>query len=390
MKYLLLISYFLLLSLFAIFSYVLANTNLFMLNADWFVATQNWLWQRLLPLQLERSIIYGGLILALFANYLLIIKNWAKSPIKNSKSFYLYLLILATPLILAYNSLSYDVFNYMFNAKMVIEYQADPHVKVALNFADDPWLRFMNNTHTPAPYGYTWTILSLLPYLLGFGKFLSIWLSFKLFALASLLLTVWILSKMQSKINLRSLAIFAFNPLVLIEVLVNAHNDLWMMSLALIAMYLWQHPVKKGSYLLSSLLMSISVMIKFASLVIWPFFLRFSHKILQNYYYEAMSLVMFLPLFTERSKQFLPWYLLWSLTFVPLLHNKMLRNFLLVMSFAAMLRYLPWMYYLPWMSYHLDSSNLETYQLYTTWIPAVIYLLSIVIFRIYKLTHAKK
>lgn len=390
MKYLLLVSYFLLLSLFAIFSYVLTNTNLFMLRAEWFVTAQTWLWQHILPLQIERSAIYLALLLALFGNYLLIIKNWTKLPIKNSKSFYLYLIMLAAPLILAYNSLSYDVFNYMFNAKMVIEYQADPHVRVALDFSDDPWLRFMNNTHTPAPYGYTWTILSLLPYLLGLGKFLTIWLSFKLFALTSLLLTVWILSKMQSKINLRSLAIFAFNPLVLIEVLVNAHNDLWMMSLALIAMYLWQHPVKKGSYLLSTLLMSVSVMIKFATLVIWPFFLRFGHKILKNYYYEAMSLAVFLPLLTERSKQFLPWYLLWSLTFVPLLQKRMWRNFLLVMSFAAMLRYLPWMYYLPWMSYHLDSSNLENYQLYITWAPAVVFALFVVADSIYRQIHVKK
>src|SRR3990172_6981226 len=63
--------------------------------------------------------------------------------------------------------LSSDIYNYIFNAKMVWVYGANPHRQVALNFPDDQWLRFMHNTHTPAPYGYGWTMLSLVPSVIG-------------------------------------------------------------------------------------------------------------------------------------------------------------------------------------------------------------------------------
>jgi hypothetical protein len=39
-----------------------------------------------------------------------------------------------------------------------------------------------------------------------------------------------------------------------------------------------------------------------------------------------MSLALFLPLLTERSRYFLPWYLIWSLVFIPLLKSNFLKT----------------------------------------------------------------
>jgi hypothetical protein len=265
---------------------------------------------------------------------------------------------------------------------MVVEFGANPHLKTALDFPDEPMLRFMNNVHSVAPYGYGWTALSLLPYLAGFGKFLTTFVVFKLFSFSSLLLSLLILEKFFSKVNYRQLALFFFNPLLLIEVLSSAHNDLWMLAPALLAVYL-AGSLKKGTLVklfLIVILMGISISIKFATVVLLPFLLYLILKERLGSWskiaiFDLMSLSLFLPLLIERSKHFLPWYLLWSLNFIPLVKNKLWRNLLLVFSISSLLRYLPWLYYLPWMSFHLDTSKVLFWQKSITWIIPAFYLL---------------
>ena len=389
MKNILLISYFLLFVIFSVFSFVLTDPNLFLLKSDLFVSFQTYLWKNILPMQNFRTIFYGSLIIVIFINYLLILKNWSKLNLNSKKNFWRFIIIISLPLIFSYNALSYDLFNYIFNAKMVIEFGANPHIQTAINFPDEPMLRFMNNVHTPAPYGYGWTVLSLLPYLVGLGKFLSTFLIFKLFAFMSLLLTLFITEKFFKKINYFKLALLYLNPLFLIEILSSSHNDLWMLAPALLAIYLATNLNSKKLFKIFFIiiLMVVSVSIKYATIVLLPFliYLIFKDKLEKliklPYIFDLMSLALFLPLLTERSRYFLPWYLIWSLIFVPLIKNKFLRNLLIVFSFSSLLRYLPWFYYLPWMSFHLDSSSLFPLQKLITWtIPGFYLLLSGVVF----------
>ncbi|AKM81421.1 MAG: hypothetical protein UT13_C0001G0459 [Candidatus Pacebacteria bacterium GW2011_GWF2_38_9] len=382
MKSFLLKSYFFLFVVFAIFSFVLTDPNLTLLNLNFFVSLQTYLWQHVLPLQNFRTIFYGVLITLIFINYLLILKNWHGLKLDVRQNFWKFLIIVSLPLIFSYNALSHDLFNYIFNAKMIIEYGANPHVQTAINFPNDPMLRFMNNIHTPAPYGYGWTTLSLLPYLAGLGKFLSTFIVFKLFAFLSLILALLISEKFFKKANYFKLALFFLNPLLLIEILSSAHNDLWMLAPALLAVYLATNLQKKKIFkiILIAVLLTVSISIKFATIVLLPLIIYLALKnrlgrLGKFPTYDLMALAMFAPLLTERSKQFLPWYLLWSLIFLPLIKNKFLRNLLIVFSFSSLLRYLPWMYYLPWMSFHLDSSSLESLQKAITWLIPSFYLL---------------
>lgn len=388
MKSYLLKSYFILYLVFAIFSFVLTDPNLILLKADWFLNFQTFLWRNILPLQNLRTVFFFVLLILIFLNYLLILKNWSKLNLDSRQNFWRFLILISLPLLFSYNALSHDLFNYIFNAKMVVEFGANPHLKTALDFPDEPMLRFMNNVHTVAPYGYGWTALSLLPYLAGFGKFFSTFAVFKIFSFLSLVISLLILEKFFKKVNYRQLALFFLNPLLLIEVLSSAHNDLWMLAPALLAIYLTLD-LRKSTLLkkiLIIILMAISISIKFATLALLPFLFYFifkeKFKKLSNLpIFDLMSITMFLPLLTERSKHFLPWYLLWSLIFVPLVKNKLWRNLILVFSLSALLRYLPWLYYLPWMSFHLDTSQTLLWQKGITWlIPAFYLLLSSLLF----------
>ncbi len=268
-------------------------------------------------------------------------------------------------LVLGHNALSHDIFNYLFNAKMVLEYGSNPHVQTALDFAQDPWTRFMHNTHTPAPYGWGWTLLSLVPYSLGLGKFALAYLVMKLWMVLGLIATVLSLAWLEKKVwgTTNRFWLFAWNPLVLLEVALNGHNDVWMMWPALVALALLLPIITvRWSSILSLFvaggLLGASIYQKFVTVVLlplvplflplnviwqrWPFLdnlVAFGRR----YWPDLAALALLAPLLTARSQQFHPWYLVWALCFLPLVRSSLVRAILLGLSVSSLLRYLPWL-----------------------------------------------
>jgi hypothetical protein len=328
--------------------------------------------------------------------------------LKADWSWFLLIILASLPLALAYNALSYDLFNYIFNARMVIEYGANPHVQTALDFANDDWTRFMHNVHTSAPYGYGWTAISLLPYWLGQGIFSLTWVIFKLFALLSMILMFlavryWSKSILNKELEPISIVLLFANPLLLLEVLGNGHNDLWMLAPAMVGLTLVCRALispKKvwGPLIVGLFLLAVSISIKLVTLVILPlvallisapFVIR---KILSkasglrrlmpemiigslsNHWLRIMvmmvplfaSLLLFIPLLTDRSQQFHPWYLLWPLVWLPFINTPTWRTMLVVFSVSSLLRYLPWLQAGEY------SADVILQQKMLTWLPAAI------------------
>jgi hypothetical protein len=371
-KYLLI--YFLLLAIYTIFSYSLTAPNLILSSWSPYWQFQTWMWANFFNNRQLLTYSYLLLLILLFVVYFKIIKVWSK---KQKMTWWLPLLI-ASPLILSNNALSYDVFNYIFNAKMVAVFRVNPHIKTALDFAYDDWTRFMHNTHTPAPYFYGWTGLSLLPYFLGGGKFLSTWLIFRLFNFFSLGLLSFSLIKNIKKQNIW-LPSLLLNPLLLIEVVSNVHNDLWMMTPALVAMLLATRKKTSKNILISFILLLFSASIKLATLALIPMWLALIlpwkkawpkfHQFVTTNWPFLTSVLLFLPLLTPRSKQFLPWYLIWSLVWLPLINKKWQawKISLLVLSISSMLRYIPYL----WTGNYEGVVALQ--QQLITWIPFVLF-----------------
>ncbi|GIK83939.1 MAG: hypothetical protein BroJett025_05610 [Patescibacteria group bacterium] len=71
--------------------------------------------------------------------------------------------------------------------------------------------------------------------------------------------------------------------------------------------------------------------------------LLFLVRLAEKYIPTVLALILFIPLFTARSQQFLPWYLVWILVWVPFIKNSTVRNMILVFSFSSLLRYVPWL-----------------------------------------------
>lgn len=374
--------YFLLILLFSIFSYSLTDPNLVLVSNSYYWSFQNLMWGTFFQNPHLLSGVYGVFIIVFFALYTLILRELKQKKLTWSlkKQIIIYLLLIL-PAVFSYNLLSHDVFNYIFNARLVVHYRVNPDTNLAINYQDDLWTRFMHNTHTAPPYGLVWTALSILPYLMGGGKFILTWLSFRLFALLSLILLFFSLrffgmTMLKKKLSLYKSALLFLNPLLIIEIVVNQHNDLWMMIPAVLSFGLLALAFQKNSkfskkYLLLGIsAWIISVQTKLATLVLLPLVALFTllsagagHLKLQfkkltllthllapyidkgrAYLPDLVTILMMLPLFTARSARFHPWYLVWLLIWIPFLKTGFMRSLVLILSFTSMLRYLPWLY----------------------------------------------
>lgn len=305
-----------------------------------------------------RAPLYLILIVAWFTWYAVWLKLLPQLHLK--QKVFTWIVILGV-LLLGHNALSHDIFNYIFNAKMVLTYGADPHVKTALDFAMDPWTRFMHNIHTPAPYGWGWTLLSLLPVWVGKGIFALTYFFTKAWIAFGLVLCVGFLSKLEERVRGTQERVwqFAWHPLVIFEVLLSSHNDVWMMWPVLAALLLvvgtplrWQ---VIGRYILASLLFAFSIWQKYVTVVLlfipplisewklpWQSIQLWKAR-LAVYWPDLAALALLAPLLTARSQQFHPWYLVWALCFWPLLTTRWLRFVFLGLSISSLLRYMPWL-----------------------------------------------
>ncbi len=377
--------YWVLLLAFSVWTFSLSDPNLLFSTWPPYWRIQQDIWHFFAE-ALFRTEVFVALCVALFFVYAKIViglKSSSASYQFSSKKILTWFLVLCLPLIVSYNALSYDIFNYLFNAKMVLVYGLSPYTHSALDFPQDTWTRFMHNTHTLTPYGYLWTFMCFIPFLLGFGKFTVSWLLMKLWMVFGVCVLYWGLQYTARHILKRSLqthelALLFLNPFFLFETVSSAHNDIWMGALAVWAVGLsatvWKNRAWYWKTLCVGVVIAASIEVKFVTVLLIPllglqlyatniitfvlsrlvphnpiikfvtrFAAQFFSHLFQNFVPLTASIALFLPLMTDRSFYFHPWYLLWPLVWLPLIQNQAWKRFLLILSFTSLMRYIPWM-----------------------------------------------
>ncbi len=312
----------------------------------------------------------------LFLHYYLLYRC-AKNNILKIKDIIQLVIITCIILLFSYPAFSYDIFNYIFDARIFIKYGLNPYQYKALDFPADSWIRFMHWTHRTYPYGPVWIIATIPLYLLGFGKFVLTLLNFKLFFIICYLLNINILNKILLKLKyenrLAQIAFFAFNPLIIIETIVSPHNDCLMLIGIFIGLYLWL----KNRIVLSYVSLIISGGIKFLSWAIIPIL-----YITKNRHWDfdklmkivfISQLVLLLPIIYIREPY--PWYFVTLIGIASLIKKTKFLIFLTVgLSLGTLSRYLPFIYFGDY------SPTVQQWQLYLTLSPFAIlvglYLLS--------------
>jgi len=256
--------YGLILIFFGIYSYWLIDPNITFFQTPYWVAFRDW---AVYIGYYRRDIsftVYLVLLIALFVFQYFLLKKFKQYSSVRIAGF---IAILGC---ISYPFLSHDLFNYLFDARILTHYGLNPYTHTALDFQKDLWTRFMHWTHRTYPYGPTFLPLSLIPSFLGLGKFSLTFFLYKLMNGALYFLAVYLLNKK----NKREALFFATHPLVIIEGLINAHNDMIAVSLGLIGIYL----LGKKYNVWSRVILLFSAGIKYVTIPLLLLFVAVRHS----------------------------------------------------------------------------------------------------------------
>ena len=165
-----------------------------------------------------------------------------------------------------------DLFSYLSHAYMFTDLRASPLLHAPLDFAD-PLILTYSTVYAVRPmvYGPVWLFLSAIgtagPYDVPFGL-----LYLKGLAAAAYLGSAWLIERIllqyRPKAALEGLYLFAWSPFVLLMAVGDGHNDMVMMALALLAIWL----LLRRQWIMALSILALSGWIKYVSLALFPLF----------------------------------------------------------------------------------------------------------------------
>ena len=170
-----------------------------------------------------------------------------------------------------------DIYTYISQSKLFIIYQRNPIFVPPSTYPTDPmmqiagqWIRY------GSPYGPLGIIVDALPMNILkdnlLGNLIALKLIFSGFLLGSAYLAYLIVKEMQPKYAISAALFVSWNPLLLFEVIVNGHNDIVMMFFVLWAVY----TCLKEEYKIGTLLLILSILVKYATLLLFPLFIIYA------------------------------------------------------------------------------------------------------------------
>lgn len=291
------------------------------------------------------AILYIGIFFLLFSLYLLTIKLVQSGKVSKGE-LWKTIIIVAGILTFSYNAFSYDLFNYIFDAKIITFYNLNPYFYKALDFPNDPMLSFMHWTHRTYPYGPFWLVLTVPISYLGGQIFIVTFFMFKLLISSFFLLTVLAIGKLSSILKLKNtllpIAVFALNPYVILESLVSSHNDIVMMGLLMIGISFLIE--KKRFYGWGFIVLSIAT--KFATgfvAILYPFLKSIGKE--KNFIPLSVVVMLGVVALASFRTNYQPWYLLYVVPISTLIsHQKYIFYPMLLLTIANISYYLPYLY----------------------------------------------
>jgi len=162
----------------------------------------------------------------------------------------------------------------MLGGRILAYYRVNPYTHSGADFLPgDPFAPYAPYFRHPSYYGPLWTLFAAGTNLLaGTGNLLANLWAFKALALVFYLMDMGliylIMRGWRPERALGAAFLFAWNPLVLFETAVNAHNDVVMMAFVLLAVYLFQRRRYHG--MIAAVV--ASALIKVASAFLMPVF----------------------------------------------------------------------------------------------------------------------
>jgi hypothetical protein len=165
-----------------------------------------------------------------------------------------------------------DVYDYLMYGRIVLEYGGNPFLQAPSAFPD-PLVGYSPWPNERSVYGPLWQLLSLIPTWLAGESMLRGLVAFKLLGLVAFVgcsIVIWrLLGRFSPRHAAAGTLLFAWNPLLQFELVGNAHNDVVMVLLVLLAV--WALVAERRLLVLP--LLALAVLTKLLAVALGPVFL---------------------------------------------------------------------------------------------------------------------
>lgn len=266
-----------------------------------------------------QALVYISIVSLLIFLFVLIIKNH-KVLFKNIKEVYVFVAIIGSIFIFALPIMSSDIFYYLGIGRIDATYNQNPYYTSVKKFLDtdnnseylysDSVLRKAETimwSSTTVVYGPVWTFACKIVAGMSIGDIeLGVFI-FKLLNLLIHMLNVYLIYKITNKKIFALL--YGLNPYVLIEGIVNIHNDIMVVAFILLSLYF---VLKKKNLFISIIFLAVATAIKYFPVLFLPFIViyfyrekrplqRFKYCLLYGLEFIAVLILLYLPYIQDLS-----------------------------------------------------------------------------------------
>ena len=166
-----------------------------------------------------------------------------------------------------------DLYIYFFHAKIFAYYYANPYMLMPADFMGDASLFFLKNWMNQSfNYGPLWLLLSAVPALLTANIVLGVYF-LRILILVIFFATIFA-SRYLFEADMKKVFLFAVHPLMLYWVVLGGHNDIAIVFFIMLSFIF----LKKEKYFFSIIFFSLSILIKYVSIIFLPIFLLYILK----------------------------------------------------------------------------------------------------------------
>lgn len=261
------------------------------------------------------ALVYILLVMAIFCGQLILLLNNSFSK----KSLLLVFFITTLIFSFSYNFLSSDIFTYLFSAKMLWTYHTNPYLVTPEYFVPTDFsVSFLRNIQNTYFYGYISLAYSLIPTIIfSGGRIILNILSLRFINAVLFYITGIIIYRTLNR-DSRVFGWWFFSPILIVELLINAHNDLLLVCLFVISICLFYR--KKIIFgllflLLAAFAKSSGAVYEASIFLMGGLFMFFKEKYLILFSKLAIFGIMIFLQTTNLPIQI--WYYTWIYMFVP-------------------------------------------------------------------------
>lgn len=209
--------------------------------------------------------------------YLVILKE-EKNIFKNKKEIFLFILIISFIFILMLPIFSSDIFYYIGDSWIASKYEKNPYYTTVEDLQRDGINdEILSNTgywkNTVSVYGPLWNSISKLLVSFSFGNVTIALFIFKITFLLVHLINCYLIYKITQ--DNKYVLMYGINPLILIELLSNVHNDIFLLLFIYLALFFL---IKQKNIFFMTIFIAMSIAIKYTTVLLVPFILIYYFK----------------------------------------------------------------------------------------------------------------